>query len=83
MSKYTYLQIEASEIERIAFEVGGGITIHVKMDDEGVVVDAWAGEDEVIASTWRTYDEMGIEVRELLTIEKQQIAKEDKNADIN
>ena len=53
------------------------------MDDEGVVVDAWAGEEEVIASTWQTYDEMGIEVRELLTIETQQIAKEDENADIS
>jgi len=40
------------------------MTIHVKLDDEGVVVDAWQ-EDEVIATTCKTYNDMGIEVKEI------------------
>ena len=30
---------------------GCGTTISVKLDDEGVVVDAWS-DDECVASTW-------------------------------
>ena len=67
--RYVYLHIDLRE------SLEDGIHIHVKLDDEGVVVDAWQ-EDEVVASTWKTYADMGVEVRELLTIEKQQIAKE-------
>ena len=57
---------------------GCGTTISVKLDDEGVVVDAWS-DDECVASTWKTYNDMGVEARELLTIEKQQIAKENED----
>jgi hypothetical protein len=41
---------------------GHGTTISVKLDDEGVVVDAWSDDTE-IATTWKTYNEMGIEVK--------------------
>tara|TARA_Y100000310_G_scaffold339796_1_gene433598 strand:- start:251 stop:382 length:132 start_codon:yes stop_codon:yes gene_type:complete len=40
------------------------MTIQVKLDDEGVVVDAWQ-EDESIASSWKTYNDMGVEVKEI------------------
>jgi hypothetical protein len=70
--RYVYLHIDPANIGTVA------IAIQVKMDDEGIVVDAWSREDEVIASTWKTYDEMGVEVRELLTIEKQQKEREDE-----
>ena len=70
--RYVYLHIDPKWTN---LEQDKGITIHVKLDDEGVVVDAWQ-EDESIASSWKTYNDMGVEVRELLTIEKQQIAKE-------
>ena len=72
LDRYVYLHIGNREPNFSA----GGVTIQVKLDDEGVVVDAW-NEDECVASTWKTYDEMGVEVRELLTIEKQQKEKED------
>ena len=51
LDRYVYLHID-------------GMTIHVKLDDEGVVVDAWQ-EDEVIATTCKTYNDMGIEVKEI------------------
>jgi len=40
-----------------------GATVQVKLDDEGIVVDAWS-LDECIASTWKTYNELGVEVKE-------------------
>ena len=50
--KYIYLHLE------------DGIQIHVKLDDEGVVVDAWS-KNEVIATTCKPYDEMGIQIKKL------------------
>ena len=47
---------------------GSGTTIQVKLDDEGVVVDAISadvGFGEVVASTWKTYNDMGVEVKEI------------------
>ena len=75
LDRYVYLHIDPADLQH-----GAVIAIQVKMDDEGIVVDAWSRENEVIASAWKTYDEMGVEVRELLTIEKQQIAKGNKDA---
>ena len=45
-----------------------GVTITVKLDDEGVVVDAFStGElqEECLGSTWKLYSEMGVEVKEI------------------
>ena len=42
----------------------GNVSISVKLDDEGVVIDAWKG-DKIIDSTWKTYQEFGLEVKEL------------------
>ena len=39
-----------------------GVAVHIKLDDEGVVVDAWQ-KDEVIATTYKLYNEMGVEVK--------------------
>tara|TARA_B100000519_G_C14071436_1_gene356980 strand:+ start:120 stop:293 length:174 start_codon:yes stop_codon:yes gene_type:complete len=52
--RYIYLHLE------------DGIQIHVKLDDEGVVVDAWS-KNEVIGTTCKPYDEMGIEIKTLET----------------
>jgi hypothetical protein len=41
-----------------------GATVQVKLDDEGIVIDAWS-LDDCIASTWETYNELGIEVKEV------------------
>ena len=71
LDRYVYLHIDPSDLfrpdekEQIRIIYGCGITIHVKMDDEGIVVDAWSGEDEVVASTWKTYNDMGVEVKEI------------------
>ncbi len=43
---------------------GHGTTISVKLDDEGVVVDAWSDDTE-IATTWKTYSDMGVEVKKV------------------
>jgi hypothetical protein len=37
-----------------------GLKFQVKFDTEGVVLDVFKGE-EVVASTWRTYDELNVE----------------------
>ena len=57
LDRYVYLHIDYDDWS--AEKEESGITVHVKMDDEGVVVDAWGGEDKCIASTWKTYAEMG------------------------
>ena len=44
----------------------GDASISVKLDDEGVVIDVWKG-DRVIDSKWKTYQEFGLEVKELQT----------------
>jgi hypothetical protein len=49
MSRYVYLPLP------------NGQEIHVKLDDEGVVIDLWE-DGEVIESTYEMYQEMGYEV---------------------
>ena len=41
-----------------------GATVEIKLDDECIVVDAWS-LDDCIASTWKTYNELGVEVKEI------------------
>ena len=50
----------------IHLNLDGG-QIQVKLDDEGVVVDAIGDDGESIGSTWKLYDEMGIEIKTLET----------------
>jgi hypothetical protein len=69
-AKYVYLHIDPSDLFRPDEKEQSGITIHVKMDDEGIVVDAWSREDEVIASAWKTYSEMGVGVVAVDTLEE-------------
>ena len=52
--RYIYLRLDGGQI-------------HVKLDDEGVVVDAIGDDGEIIGSTWKLYDEMGIEIKTLET----------------
>jgi hypothetical protein len=63
LDRYVYLHIGADDIFSPESEEQSGITIHVKLDDEGVSVDAYAREDEFINGTWKTYNEMGVEVK--------------------
>jgi hypothetical protein len=59
MSKIIYLHLEPHMISPES-----GATVQVKLDDEGIVVDAWS-LDDCIASTWETYNELGVEVKEI------------------
>ena len=68
LDRYVYLHIDYDDWS--AEKEESGITVHVKMDDEGIVVDAWGGEDKCIASTWKTYDEMGVEAVDVETLEE-------------
>ena len=43
---------------------GSPISITMKLDDEGVVIDVWCN-DECVASTYKLYSEMGVEVKEI------------------
>ena len=49
---------------RVYLHLDCGTTISVKLDAKGVVVDAWSDDTE-IATTWKTYSEMGVEVKEI------------------
>ena len=60
LDRYVHLHIDPADLQH-----GATIVIQVKMDDEGIVVDAWSREDEVIASAWKTYADMGVEVKEI------------------
>ena len=55
-----------TEDRYIYLHLDGG-QIHVKLDDEGVVVDAIGEDGDSIGSTWKLYSEMGIEVKTLET----------------
>ena len=59
MSKTLYLHLEPHMISPES-----GATVEIKLDDEGIVVDAWS-LDECIASTWKTYNELGIEIKKV------------------
>ena len=68
LDRYVYLHIDYNDWS--AEKEESGITVHVKMDDEGIVVDAWGGEDKCIATTHKLYSDMGVEVKE---IEKEEV----------
>ena len=59
MNKNLYLHLEPHMISPES-----GATIEIILVDEGIVVDAWS-LDDCIASTWQTYDELSIEVKEV------------------
>ena len=63
MSKTMYLHLEPHMISPES-----GATVHVKLDDEGIVVDAWS-LDDCIASTWETYNDLGVEVKEIKNLD--------------
>ena len=65
LKRYVYLHVDPSDLFRPDEKEQSGITIRVKMDDEGLVVDAWDGKNELIASTWKLYSEFGVEVKEI------------------
>ena len=68
LDRYVYLHIEPTD------DMPNGITIHVKLDDEGVVVDAWDepadAVDGAIATTCKTYNDMGVGVVAVETLEE-------------
>ena len=58
------------EARYLHLQIGDEIEVQVKLDDDGVVVDAFRGEPmegipHHIGSTWKTYAEMGVEVNEI------------------
>ena len=59
MSKTLYLHLEPHMISPES-----GATVEIKLDDEGIVVDAWS-LDDCIASTNKTYNELRVEVKEI------------------
>jgi len=61
LDRYVYLHID-DPLEPQDECQQAGITVHVKLDDEGVVIDAWQ-EDVCVASTYKLYSEMGVEVK--------------------
>ena len=66
LKRYVYLHVDPSDLFRPDEKEQSGITIHVKMDDEGIAVDVWDDiATKVVASTWKLYSEFGVEVKEL------------------
>ena len=59
MNKNLYLHLEPYDISPES-----GATIEVIINSEGIVVDAWS-LDECIATTHKTYDELGVEIKEI------------------
>ena len=62
LDRYVYLHLDYGLY-------GCGTTISVKLDDEGVVVDAWSDDTE-IATTCKTYNDMGVEAVAVETLEE-------------
>ena len=59
MSKTIYLHLEPHMIN---YE--SGATVQIELDDEGIVAEAWS-LDDCIATTNKSYSELGIEVKEI------------------
>ena len=59
MSKTLYLHLEPHDISPES-----GATVELKLHELGILVAAWS-LDKRIASTYKTYDELGIEVKEI------------------
>ena len=59
MTKTIYLHLEPHDISPES-----GATVQVKLDDEGIVAEAWS-LDDCIATTNKSYSELGIEVKEV------------------
>ena len=59
MNKTLYLHLEPYDISPES-----GATVEIILGDEGIVADAWS-LDDCIATTHKTYDELGIEVKEV------------------
>ena len=59
MSKTLHLHLEPHDISPES-----GATVQVKLDDEGIVAEAWS-LDDCIATTNKTYNELGIEVKKI------------------
>ena len=59
MSKTIYLHLEP---HMISYE--SGATVQIKLDDKGLLAEAWS-LDDCIATTSKTYNELGIKVWEV------------------
>ena len=59
MTKTLYLHLEPHDISPES-----GATVELKLDELGVLAAAWS-LDRRIASTYKTYNELGIELKEI------------------
>jgi hypothetical protein len=59
MSKTIYLHLEPHDISPES-----GATVELELDELGILAAAWS-LDRRIASTYKTYNELGIEVKEV------------------
>ena len=59
MSKTLYLHLEPHDISPES-----GATVELKLDELGILAAAWS-LDRRIASTYKTYDELGVELKEI------------------
>ena len=59
MSKTLYLHLEPHDISPES-----GATVELKLHELGILVAAWS-LDDCIASTWKTYNELGIEIKKV------------------
>ena len=59
MSKTLYLHLEPHDISPES-----GATVELKLDELGILAAAWS-LDRRIASTYKTYDELGVELKDI------------------
>ena len=53
------------DVDSVYTEPGWNLSVVVKLDDEGVVVDLVNNGDEVLQSTWKLYSDMNKEVKDV------------------
>jgi len=63
MQKYIHLDLNYAHHQE-----KDEISVTVKLDDEGIVIDVWGSSDtdEPIATTYELYDELGVSVTEVV-----------------
>ena len=67
MNKQLQLHISKEELDKHMKNDGETLTINIKLEDEGVVVDAVIldsieGNDVFVASAWETYSELEVQM---------------------
>lgn len=60
--QYLRMDIDRETLKALLDKTSGPLTVQIKMDDEGIMLDAFDGDGEVIDTAWQMYADCGVKV---------------------